>query len=75
MRVAAAIDRLPPRQREALLLCHFEARSNEEAAAMLGINVGALEALLVRARRKLRAMLEPERGDLLHGQDQWGDDG
>lgn len=75
MRVTAAIERLPSRQREALLLCHFEARSNEEAAAMLGINVGALEALLVRARRKLRAMLEPERGDLLHGQDQWGDDG
>ncbi|MDZ4737217.1 MAG: sigma-70 family RNA polymerase sigma factor [Rhodospirillaceae bacterium] len=75
VRVTAAVDRLPPRQREALLLCHFESRSNEEAASMLGINVGALEALLVRARRKLRAMLEPERRDLLHGHEAWGDEG
>jgi RNA polymerase sigma-70 factor (ECF subfamily) len=63
--VAAAIDRLPDRQRAALLLCHFEAFSNAEAAAMLAVSIGALEGLLVRARRSLRAMLEPQRAALM----------
>jgi RNA polymerase sigma-70 factor (ECF subfamily) len=65
MAVAAAIDRLPDRQRAALLLCHFEGLSNADAAAALEIGVGALEALLVRARRGLRAMLEPHRDALM----------
>jgi RNA polymerase sigma-70 factor (ECF subfamily) len=63
--VAVAIDRLPDRQRAALLLCHFEGLSNVDAAAVLEIGVGALEALLVRARRGLRAQLEPERDALM----------
>lgn len=63
--VAAAIDQLPERQRAALLLCHFEGLSNADAAAVLEIGVGALESLLVRARRALRAMLEPHRDALI----------
>jgi RNA polymerase sigma-70 factor (ECF subfamily) len=49
--------RLPERQRTALSLCHFEGMSNIEAAAILDISVGALESLLVRARRTLKIEL------------------
>ena len=56
-RVREAIDALPERQRAALMLCHFEEMTNIEAAAILEIGVGALESLLVRARRALRESL------------------
>jgi RNA polymerase sigma-70 factor (ECF subfamily) len=63
-KVAAAMDGLPDRQRHALVLCHFEGLSNIDAAAILEISIGALESLLVRARRTLKdalAELAPER--------------
>lgn len=53
-RVAAALQRLPERQRAAILLCYWEGESNIAAAEALGVTVGALESLLVRARRALR---------------------
>lgn len=56
-RVAAAMASLPPRQREALVLCHYQELGNIEAAAALGISVEALESLLSRGRRALRAAL------------------
>jgi RNA polymerase sigma-70 factor (ECF subfamily) len=55
--VAAALATLPERQRMAVVLSYYERLSNAEAAAVLGIGVGALEALLVRARKALRARL------------------
>lgn len=57
LRVVDAIAALPQRQREALLLCHYEGQSNTQAAAVLEVSVEALESLLARARRSLRAML------------------
>jgi RNA polymerase sigma-70 factor, ECF subfamily len=56
-RVAAAVGTLPERQRAAIVLCHYEGVSNIEAAEMLDVSVGALESLLVRARKTLRAAL------------------
>ena len=56
-RVAAAVGALPERQRAAIVLCHYEGVSNIEAAEMLDVTVGALESLLVRARKTLRAAL------------------
>jgi RNA polymerase sigma-70 factor (ECF subfamily) len=56
-RVAAAMAALPERQRAALALCYYEEMGNVEAAAVLEISIGALESLLVRARRTLREML------------------
>lgn len=56
-RVEQALRALPQRQREALLLCHFEGQSNAQAAQVLGVSVDALESLLARARRQLRAEL------------------
>lgn len=54
-----AIDRLPPEQREAVVLCHRAGLSQAEAAAALGIAEGSVKARLHRARQKLRAELEP----------------
>lgn len=53
-RVAAAIAALPERQREAILLVHYQDMTNIEAAAALEISVDALESLLARGRRSLR---------------------
>ncbi|WP_445191840.1 RNA polymerase sigma factor [Sphingomonas sp. Tas61C01] len=55
--VAAAIAALPERQREAILLVHYQDMSGAEAAAALDISVEALESLLARGRRSLRARL------------------
>jgi RNA polymerase sigma-70 factor (ECF subfamily) len=55
--VTTAMAALPERQRIALSLCFFEGMSNVEAAAVMGLSVGAVESLLVRARRTLRTEL------------------
>lgn len=53
-RVALALRKLPERQRAAILLCFWEGESNIDAAKALDISVGALESLLIRAKRALR---------------------
>jgi RNA polymerase sigma-70 factor (ECF subfamily) len=50
---------LPERQRTALVLCHFDGLSNQDAAAVLEVSVDALESLLSRARRTLKTTLLP----------------
>ena len=55
--VEAAVAALPERQREAVVLCHYQELSNIEAAALMGVSVEALESLLARGRRALRAGL------------------
>jgi RNA polymerase sigma factor (sigma-70 family) len=56
-RVAAALAALPERQREAVVLCHYQDLGNIEAAGAMGVSVEALESLLSRGRRALRAAL------------------
>jgi RNA polymerase sigma-70 factor (ECF subfamily) len=56
--VAAALQALPERQREAIVLHYFQELSNGEAAAAMGVSVEALESLLSRARRALRTLLK-----------------
>jgi RNA polymerase sigma-70 factor, ECF subfamily len=53
----AAIDALPPVQRDALLLREFGGLSYEELAAALAVSAPAVESLLFRARRRLRVQL------------------
>ena len=53
----AAIRRLPPDQREVLLLVALEDMSYSEAARALEIPIGTVMSRLARAREKLRAML------------------
>lgn len=60
-RVRHALAQLPERQRQAFVLCFYEGVSNRDAAEMMDVGVKGLEALLVRARRSLRDMLETER--------------
>jgi RNA polymerase sigma-70 factor (ECF subfamily) len=56
--IEAALAQLPERQRAAILLCHYQECGNIEAADILGVSVEALESLLARGRRALRAKLE-----------------
>jgi RNA polymerase sigma factor (sigma-70 family) len=56
-RVAATLAALPERQREAVVLCHYQDLGNIEAAGAMGVSVEALESLLSRGRRALRAAL------------------
>jgi RNA polymerase sigma-70 factor (ECF subfamily) len=56
-RVSNALQALPDRQREAIVLCHYQELGNIEAAAVMGVSVEALESLLGRGRRALRAAL------------------
>jgi len=55
--VRDALDQLPARQRAAVALCYFEGKTGNDAADILGMSVGAVESLLVRARRSLRSSL------------------
>jgi RNA polymerase sigma-70 factor (ECF subfamily) len=64
-RVEAALAQLPERQREAILLCHYQELGNIDAAAVLDITVEALESLLSRGRRRLRELLAGEAQDLM----------
>jgi RNA polymerase sigma-70 factor (ECF subfamily) len=56
-RVQRALQALPPRQREAIVLCHYQEMGNIEAAVVMGVTVEALESLLSRGRRALKAAL------------------
>ena len=55
-----AVAALAPRQRAAISLTYDLGLSNIEAATALQTSVGALELLLVRARKALRAALQDE---------------
>jgi RNA polymerase sigma-70 factor, ECF subfamily len=55
--VAAAVASLPARQRLVIMLTYDEGLSNADAAAALDASVSGVEALLVRAKRTLRAKL------------------
>ena len=59
--LAQAVRRLPESQRTALILRHNEGLRYEEIAIAMETTVSAVEALLVRARKGLRAHLS------LHG--------
>ena len=53
-----AIDTLPTRQREVLLLCHVEGQSPREVGEVTGLNESTVRVHLFRALRKLRTALE-----------------
>ncbi|MBS0233719.1 MAG: sigma-70 family RNA polymerase sigma factor [Proteobacteria bacterium] len=59
-RVELAMQRLPERQRLALTLFHFEGLSQIEIGQVMGVSDEAVESLLSRARRQLKADLKPE---------------
>ncbi len=56
----AAIDDLPPRQRQIVLLRDVEGLSSAEACDVLGIGAGNQRILLHRGRSRLRGIIEAE---------------
>lgn len=64
-RVREALSHLPERQRAAIELVHFQDVTNIAAAETLEISVEALESLLARGRRALKAALAEVAQDLI----------
>lgn len=60
----AALDALPERQRQAVVLRHIEGLGNAEIAAVMDIGVEAVESLTARAKRALAAILSGRREEL-----------
>lgn len=59
-RILALIDRLPAREREALLLSAVEELTTAEIAAALGTTESSIRSRIFRARRELSVLLEKE---------------
>jgi RNA polymerase sigma-70 factor (ECF subfamily) len=55
-----ALGRIPPAQRQAIVLREFEGRSYREIAEILGVTTSALETLLFRARKSLMEEIESQ---------------
>lgn len=64
-KVNAALGGLPERQRAAIVLVHYQELTNIAAAEMLEVSVEALESLLARGRRALKASLADVVDDLI----------
>ncbi len=64
-RVERELAGLPPQQRAAITLCHYQGLRNIEAAEVLDVSVEALESLLARGRRTLRTRLRAVAAELL----------
>ena len=60
----AALDGLPDRQRQAVVLRHIEGFTNPEIAAVMDIGVEAVESLTARGKRALAASLAGRREEL-----------
>jgi RNA polymerase sigma-70 factor (ECF subfamily) len=70
-RLAEAVSKLPGRQRAVFTLRHFENRSLEQIADLLGLEVGTVKAHMARAVAKLRVELmdlySPRKREQLEG--------
>ena len=60
-RARDAIDALPAKLRDPLILTAIEGLSQAEAAEILGVTVKAVEGAVYRAKRQLTEVLNPER--------------
>jgi len=56
-RIEAALQTLPERQREAIVLCYYQELGNQAAADLMNVSIDALESLLSRGRKALRDRL------------------
>lgn len=59
-----ALDQLPDRQRQAVVLRHIEGLTNPEIAVVMEIGVEAVESLTARGKRGLAAALEGKKAML-----------
>ena len=60
--IAAALAKLPERQRSVFVLSHVEGRTSREVSALTGLNESTVRVHLFRAIRKLRTLLTDEAG-------------
>ena len=60
----AALEQLPERQRQAVVLRHIEELSNPEIAGIMEISVEAVESLTARGKRALAAILAGRQEEL-----------
>jgi RNA polymerase sigma factor (sigma-70 family) len=56
-RLAAALGKLPERQRSVFMLSHYEGCTSREVSAITGLNESTVRVHLFRAIRKLRGLL------------------
>ncbi len=59
-----ALDSLPERQRQAVVLRHLEGASNPEIAQIMEISTEAVESLTARGKRALKSALAGQRKEL-----------
>ena len=59
--LARALEKLKPRQRDALWMAYAEGSSHEEIAQVLGVKANSIKLILFRAKRKLALLLRGER--------------
>jgi RNA polymerase sigma-70 factor (ECF subfamily) len=57
--IAAALARLPERQRAVFVLSHVEGHTSREVSALTGLNESTVRVHLFRAIRRLRTLLGP----------------
>ncbi len=55
--IGAALNALPDRQKEALILCYYQGLKAKDAAEILSVSQSALESLLFRGRQTLKEQL------------------
>jgi RNA polymerase sigma factor (sigma-70 family) len=60
----AALDTLPDRQRQAVVLRHLEGLTNPEIATVLDVGIEAVESLTARGKRALAAALSGQKDAL-----------
>ena len=59
--LSRAMEKLKPRQRDALWMAYAEGSSHQEIAQVLGVKATSIKFILFRAIRKLALLLRGER--------------
>ena len=66
--IAAALGKLPERQRSVFVLSHVEGRTSREVSALTGLNESTVRVHLFRAIRKLRVLLADDTAAAVPGE-------
>lgn len=64
-----ALDKLPERQKQAVVLRHLDELSNPEIAKIMDVGVGAVENLIARGKRALANVLAKRKDELGYSDD------
>ncbi len=68
-----ALNQLPDRQRQAVVLRHIEGLTNPEIARIMEIGIEAVESLTARGKRSLTAILAGRQQELSYDDDEEGE--